>query len=121
MPRTLTIVPLHAASVPSVWMLVIGTTPSGPAAHGSGPAAPEQVVPHRVGVGVSGPVKSARLSSVSWLPPFLRAKPPAPAAGCAIPAPSRYTAGALGEPKASRTAPPASRIWLPPVLAMPVP
>ena len=85
MPRIVTVVPLQAASSPSVWMLVIGTMPSGPAAHGPGPTVPEQVVPHFVGVGVSGPLKSATLSSVSWVPSFLRANPPAPVDGWSEP------------------------------------
>ncbi len=121
MPWTVTVLPSHADPSPSVWMSVIATMPSVPGTHVGGTTGPPHVVPHLVGVGVSGPVKSATLSSVSMVPPFLRAKPPAPLIGCARPAPSRQTAGAPLEPNASRTTPPASRIWAPPVLAMPVP
>ena len=43
MPRTLTVVPLHAALAPSVWMLVIATKPFASAWQGCGPTAPEHV------------------------------------------------------------------------------
>ena len=73
MPRTFTVVPLQAELAPSVWMLVIGTMPSRPAAHGAGPPWPRTPCRTSSGVGASGPVKSATLSSVSWVPLFLRA------------------------------------------------
>ena len=88
MPRTFTVVPLHAAFAPSVWMLRDRHDAVRPAAHGPRLAG-RAVVPHFVGRGVCGPVKSATLSSVSCVP-LLRAKPPVPfAVGTRRPAPSR--------------------------------
>src|SRR4051812_4133127 len=119
MPRTVTVLPSHAELVPSVWMLVIGVMPFAPGSHAAGGAVPVHSAPHLVGVGVVGPVKSATLSSVSCVPPLLRMKPPTPLDGCARPRPSRYAAGAAVAPNASITVAPL-RIWMPPVLVMPV-
>ena len=72
MPRTVTVVPLHAAFEPSVWIFVIGVVPSAPGR--TGRAGRPRCRRRRTssGVGACGPVKSATLSSVSCVPPALR-------------------------------------------------
>ena len=89
MPRIFTVVPLQAALAPSVWMLVIGTMPSAPAAHGCGPTGPPQVSPHFVGVGVSGPLKSSDVVVGVLGSAVLAGEAAGTVDGCATPAPSR--------------------------------
>src|SRR4051812_3007377 len=122
-PRTVTVAPLHAALAPSVWMFVIGVVPSADASHGPAGTVPAHAVPHLVGASACGPVKSATLSSVSWVPLPLRANPLLAvfAVGNASPAPSRKEGCTAVAPTASITVPDALRSCTPPVSTMPVP
>ena len=101
-------------------MLVIGTMPlrRRAAGRGAGRAAV-------LGASACGPVKSAALSSVSCVPPFLRRNTLC-AVGRREGRAGALAVGAAGAAQAVRRrrrspSPPALRSWAPPVSAMPVP